>query len=157
MKMRVLAIAAIAALSFGAGALTAHHSTDATFELENLKILNGVVSSVRWVNPHTYLFMDVTTCKTDNYAVEAGSPAGMYRVGLDRDALKPGTPVSILSAPAKKNYTTSNPEVMERAKAQHFVLGGCMTMPSGEKFEYGEGPRCPKPAKAIPEEGVFTR
>jgi Family of unknown function (DUF6152) len=160
MKMRFLEIIAVATLCFGAGVLSAHHSTDVTFDLDNLKILKGVISSVRWTNPHTYLFMDVTTCKVDNYAVEMGSPSAMYRSGLSRDILLPGMPVSILSAPAKRNYTTSIPEVMDRAKLQHFVLGGCLTRTSGERLDYGEALRCPNPPttpRPVPEEGVFLR
>ena len=157
MKARFLGIVAIATLSFFAGILSAHHATDAVFDLDKLTVLKGIVSGVSWVNPHTYMFMDVTTCKVDNWAVELGSLPAMYRVGLNKEGLKPGMALSVLSAPAKRTTDARIPEAEEAAKARRFVLGGCLTLPDGRKVEYPEGPACPKPVKAIPEEGVFLK
>jgi hypothetical protein len=159
MKPRFFEILAIAAVSFCAGSLVAHHSTSAGFDLEDLTWRKGVITDVRWANPHTFMFMDVTTCKVDNWAVELGSRVAMDRAGLSRNNLKPGIAISVLSAPAKSvsSAPSSQQDVVERAQLKHFVLGGCLTLPSGERVEYGEGPSCPKPPRTIPEEGVFTR
>ena len=154
MKTRFLLVSAIA-VGFCSGVFFSHHTTSVIFDLANLKTLRGVITNVDLRNPHAYMFMDVTSCKVDNYAVELVSPATLYRVGLDRNALKPGTPISILTAHAQRNYTTSHPDVMARAKTQHFVLGGCITLPSGRKIEYEGGPACPTPVKPIPEEGIL--
>ena len=117
MKVRFLGIVAIAALSFCAGPLVAHHSTDPVFDLANPIILKGVIANVSWLNPHTYMFMDVTTCKVDNWAVELGSRPAMDRAGLTRNTFKPGMAISVLSAPAKRSSTGPLPEVAERAKS----------------------------------------
>ena len=159
MKPRFFGIVAIAVASFCAGSLVAHHSTSANFDLDNLTLRRGVITEVRWANPHTYMMMDVTTCKVDNWAVELGSRVAMDRAGLSRNNLKPGVAISVLSAPARgvSSAPSSQPDVGERAQLKHFVLGGCLTLPTGENVEYGEGPSCPKPPRTIPEEGVFTR
>jgi len=157
MRVRFLGTLAIAALGFFTGTLVAHHSTEAYFDLNKLLVLKGIVSSVSWMNPHSYMFMDVTTCRVDNWAVELASPPTMQRIGLNRDTLKPGMAISILSAPAKRDSDVSLPDVAERAKAKHFVLGGCVTLSSGDKVQNPEGPECPKPVRTIPEEGVFIR
>jgi len=149
MKKRVLGIAAIAALSFCAGTLLAHHSTATYFDLNTTYLLKGVISKIVWKNPHMYAFMDVTTCKTDNWAVELGSLPAMTTAGLSRNTLQMGMPISIFSSPAKFASTSELPEADAAWKAKHFVLGGCMTLPGGKTIEYPDGPRCKRPAQDI--------
>ena len=150
MKRRFLGIATISALSFAVGSLWGHHTTETYFDLSTTYILKGVITSVAWRNPHMYAFMDVTTCKADNWAVELGSLPEMTRAGLARDTLQKGMPVSIYAAPAKFASTSGLPEADAAWKERHFVLGGCMTLPDGKQIEYSDGPRCKRPAKDIP-------
>lgn len=145
MKKHLLGIAVVAILAFCAGSLWAHHSTETYFDLSTTYLLRGVVSSVAWRNPHAYAFMDVTTCKTDNWAVELGSLPALTRAGLSRDTLQKGMPISIYASPAKFASTSGLPEVDAAWKAKHLVLGGCMNLPDGRKIEYEDGPRCARP------------
>ncbi|HZI51515.1 MAG TPA: DUF6152 family protein [Terriglobia bacterium] len=149
MKKRFLGIAAIAALSFCVGSLWGHHTTEVYFDLNTTYLLKGVITSVAWRNPHAYAFMDVTTCKKDNWAVELGSLPAMTRAGFSRDTLQKGMPISIYASPAKFASNAGLPEVDAAWKDKHFVLGGCMTLPDGKQIEYEDGPRCKRPAQDI--------
>ena len=57
----------------------AHHSFSAEFDSNKRVQLEGIITSVKWQNPHVYFYVDVkdkTTNKVTNYAVELGSPNG---------------------------------------------------------------------------------
>ena len=149
MNRRFFTIAVTAALFFCAGALVAHHSTETNFDLSTTYLLRGVISGVSWANPHLYAFMDVTTCKTDPWAVELGSPNTMNRAGLRRDMLQKGTPISVYASPAKFASASGLPGIEEAWKSKHLVLGGCMTLADGTKIEYSDGPKCSRPKQDV--------
>jgi hypothetical protein len=105
MKARALAMV-VASLTLVAVAIPvfAHHSFSAEFDREKRITLNGVITSVKWQNPHVYFYIDVkdqATSKVTNYAVEMGSPNGVLGGGLSRDILKVGMVVSLNGTLAK--------------------------------------------------------
>jgi hypothetical protein len=78
--------------------LSAHHSVAATFDIDRIVALRGVVGEVRWLNPHATFSLEVA----DNAAgapaiwdVELPSPIALLRRGFKRDDLKPGSNITI--------------------------------------------------------------
>ena len=105
--------AAIAALALVALAIPAfaHHSFSAEFDGNKRVSLTGVITSVKWQNPHVYFYIDVTdpnTKKVTNYGVELGSPNGVLGNGLSRDILKVGMVVSLNGSMAKDGSNKLN-------------------------------------------------
>src|SRR5262249_6867516 len=149
MKKRFLGVAAITLLAFFAGTLWGHHSVETYFDLNTTYLLRGVVSGMDFRNPHAYAFMDVTTCKKDNWAVELGSPNAMMRLGFARDTLRAGMPISVYASPARFASSANIPAVDEAWKGKHLVLGGCMTLPDGKQIESPDGPRCTRPKQDV--------
>lgn len=75
----------------------AHHSIAAAFDESKSVTLRGVVTKFEWLNPHVYLFMDVsgTGGRTTNWAIEYDGTLDLKRVGWRRDMVRVGDVVTI--------------------------------------------------------------
>jgi hypothetical protein len=69
-----------------------HHSFAAEFDANKPVRLEGIITSVDWVNPHITIHLDV---KSDEWSVEASSPNALSRRGLSKSRLTPGLKVVI--------------------------------------------------------------
>jgi len=81
----------------------AHHSFSAIFDAAKPVTITGTVTRVEWMNPHTWIYLDV---KKDDGGVEAwqfelGSPNRLMRYGWNQDSLPTGTTVTIAGSRAR--------------------------------------------------------
>ena len=96
---------------FSAVPAFAHHSVQAQFDIHKTFTVSGTVAKVEWINPHSYLTINVTgpDSKVQKWAFELGGPGALRRAGMsreDRGGLKPGDPVTITALAAKDGSTT---------------------------------------------------
>jgi hypothetical protein len=90
--------------SFGAPAF-AHHS-QAMFDNSREILIEGTVARFDWVNPHMYLIVE-TKGPDGQPALVEGEGLGITQAlvdGLDREALKPGTPVVMRANPNRGGW-----------------------------------------------------
>lgn len=81
--------------------LNAHHST-APFDMQRDSTITGIVAEFRWMNPHSYIYLDVTDPSgTHRWKLEAEALNLLRRNGWTKDSLKPGDEISCLGARAK--------------------------------------------------------
>jgi hypothetical protein len=75
-KLRI----ALILLAFAASTGVAHHSVTGQFDPEQRIQLVGVVTKVDWINPHTYLHLEVTNVDgtTESWRLET-APTAMLR------------------------------------------------------------------------------
>jgi Family of unknown function (DUF6152) len=97
---------AVFALVLASVPASAHHSVQAQFDLDKPITLKGVVTKVEWINPHSYLYLDVTDSagKLKHWAFEMAGPGALRKAGLsraDRGGLKVGDTVGINGVLAK--------------------------------------------------------
>ena len=56
----MIRFAALAVLPLAAGATLAHHGTNGQFDHSKSIEVSGIVTKLRFVNPHSYVYFDVT-------------------------------------------------------------------------------------------------
>src|SRR2546428_61881 len=64
----------------------AHHSFSAEFDLKKPIHFTGTLTKVEWVNPHTWLHVDVKAPdgQVTSWMLEAGTPNVLFRRGLTK-------------------------------------------------------------------------
>ena len=77
--------------------LSAHHSFAAEFDANRPVNFTGTITRMEWVNPHVWLHLDVKKPdgSVENWAFEAGTPSVLFRRGLTKNSLLPGTVVVV--------------------------------------------------------------
>jgi hypothetical protein len=128
----VSALAVALGLAFGVAPLLAHHSFAAEFDGTKAVDLTGTVTKVDWVNPHSWIYIDV---KSDdgtvaNWGLETGPPNVLYRGGWRRDTVKPGDSISVHGFVAKDG--------------SHTLAARQVTTPDGRKLFAGSPDNGPK-------------
>src|SRR5262245_41748683 len=81
----------------------AHHAFSAEFDANRPVELRGTVVKMEWVNPHTWLHVDVKQKdgKLQRWMVEGGPPNSLLRRGFNKKSLVAGTEVLIEEFQAK--------------------------------------------------------
>ena len=87
------AAAAAVALALPAAA---HHS-HGNYDVNNYTHLEGRVSELLWVNPHTWIYLEVTdeSGQPTIWALEGGSPGALTRGGWQPDSIKAGDTIKV--------------------------------------------------------------
>lgn len=64
----------------------AHHAVQAQFDFDKPIALTGILTKVEWINPHSYMFLDVKddNGKVKKWALELVGPGGLRKAGLSR-------------------------------------------------------------------------
>jgi uncharacterized protein DUF6152 len=94
-----------------AGVAAAHHAVQAQFDVKKKVTITGSVVKVEWINPHSYLTVDVKDAdgKTQRWAFEMAGPGALHRSGMsraDRGGLKQGDQVTVSGLASKDGSNT---------------------------------------------------
>jgi len=93
----------------------AHHSFSAEFDTAKPVKLEGTVVKMDWVNPHTWLYIDVKKPDgtVEHWQVEGGAPGVLLRAGWTKNTLAEGTRVIVNGHQAKDGAFRANSSNIE--------------------------------------------
>src|SRR6187397_883560 len=104
----------------------AHHSFAAEFDAKKPVKLRGTVVKMEWINPHSWIHMDVkdpVTGKVERWMIEGGAPNALLRRGWTKNSLTEGTEILVEGFQAKDGANRAN--------------GRDITFPDGKKLFVG--------------------
>jgi hypothetical protein len=128
MTLKTCCVTAALVVGMAAPTVVAHHSFSAEFDITKTVKVTGKVSSVRWSNPHAWIYIDVQgeDGKVVNWAFETATANALYRRGWRREDLEPGTVVTAEGWLARNGTPTANT--------------GSITLPDGRRLFAGSAP-----------------
>ena len=125
MRHTDIAILAAFALSVTATAVLAHHSFSAEFDVNKPIKLQGTVKRVQWINPHTWIYIDVKKPDgtIEEWGIEAGTPNTLFRLGFTREALPVGAEIVVDGYEARDGAKRANGRNMTLADGRKLFMG----------------------------------
>jgi hypothetical protein len=124
-------VAAVLWFAFGMKGMqaVAHHAFSAEFDPNRPVLLRGPIVRVEWVNPHTWIHLEVTNddgSKT-TWMVEGGTPNTLLRRGLSRDTILPGTNIVVDGYQSKDRSARANGRDITFEDGRKFFMGSSGT------------------------------
>jgi hypothetical protein len=137
-------IAGAALLVASEAPLIAHHSFAAEFDVNKQVTIKGKVVKVEWVNPHSWIHVDVTgpDGKVERWAVEGAAPNALTRRGWTKNSLPIGIDITIEGFQAKDGSFRANAREVIFPDGTKLFIGSTGTgAPDEDKPGRGRGGR----------------
>lgn len=79
------------------GTAMAHHAFSAEFDAKKPIKLQGTVTKMEWVNPHSWMHLDVKRKdgKTEAWMIELGPPGALVRRGWSKQSIPVGMELNV--------------------------------------------------------------
>jgi hypothetical protein len=107
----------------------AHHAFAAEFSADRPITLRGTVTQVDWINPHTWVHIDVkdSAGKVTRWMVEGGPPNSLIRRGFTKDALPLGAEIVVQGFQARDGSSRANGRDVTFADGRKLFMGSSGT------------------------------
>ncbi|PYR51834.1 MAG: hypothetical protein DMF89_04555 [Acidobacteria bacterium] len=121
----------VVAISVGLGTppVAAHHAFSAEFDANRPVQLEGVVTRMEWVNPHSWIHIDVKKPDgtVEKWMIEGGTPNTLIRRGLRKQDLLPGTEIKVDGYQSKDGALRANGRNLTLANGRALFMGSSGT------------------------------
>jgi len=120
---------AIAGLVLTAGSVAAHHSFAAEFDANAPVTLRGIVTEMEWVNPHSWIHLDVKEPDgtISKWMIESATPNTLLRRGFTKATLTAGTEIVVVGYRAKNGKNRANGRDLMLPDGKRLFLGSSGT------------------------------
>lgn len=130
--------ALVVGLFVGAVPAFAHHSFAAEYDATKPVTLTGTITRIEWINPHAWIYLDVTGTdgQVVNWALELPAPHSLFRRGWKKTDLSVGSEVTVRGYLAKDG-------------SQHAAARN-ITLPDGSKLSADLSGPTQRPSREAP-------
>jgi uncharacterized protein DUF6152 len=120
----------------------AHHSFAAEFDANQPVTLQGTITKMEWINPHSWLHIAVKNADgtTTAWMIEGATPNTLLRRGYTREAVKTGTEVTVVGYRAKNGANRANGRDLILPDGSRLFMGSPGTGAPGGDGEAGAEP-----------------
>jgi len=124
-----LLLIVIAALAMATSRTLAHHAFAAEFDSTKPIKLRGTVVKMEWINPHTWLHLDVKRPdgKIERWMIEGGPPNALYRRGFTQKSLPVGAELLVEGFRAKDGSLKGNGRELTFSDGRRLFVGSSGT------------------------------
>jgi uncharacterized protein DUF6152 len=129
----VCMVVAVGLLSLAAP-LNAHHSFAAAYDDKKPINLQGTVTKVELVNPHSWIWLDVKgkDGTVTNWGIEGGPPINLFRNGFTKASLPVGTEIKLFGYQAKSGESRGVGVFVEYLDGRKVFMGGSAPGANGQ-------------------------
>ena len=121
-------IAVLLLLAPAIAPVSAHHAFSSEFDSQKPIKLTGTVKKVEWINPHSWITIDVRQANgsVQTWEIEAGAPNSMFRRGFNRNSLPIGTQIVVNGYQAKDGRQRANGRDLTLPDGKRLFLGSSL-------------------------------
>jgi hypothetical protein len=126
---RLVAVFVVCLLGFGATPVLAHHAFASEFDAKKPIRFTGTVTKMEWINPHAWIHVSVKKPDgtVEEWMIEAGTPNTLFRRGLTKNSLLPGTEVVVDGYQAKDGALRANGRDLTLPNGKTLLIGSAGT------------------------------
>ena len=104
----------------------AHHAFASEYDIDKPITLDGTVSKIEWINPHSWIYVAVLDHKTNketDWSIEFGSVNALLRRGLRKTDFAVGQKVTVKGYLAKNGRPIANASAVTLQDGRNFLTG----------------------------------
>jgi len=116
---------------------SSHHSFAAEFDADQPVELEGTITRMEWINPHTWMHIEVENedGSMTAWMIEGGTPNTLFRRGFTTESVKAGTEVTIFGYRARNGANRANGRDLVLPDGSRLFMGSPGTGAPGDEEE----------------------
>ena len=129
MRRMIAVVVASMVVALATVPVAAHHAFSAEFDANRPLHVEGVVTKMEWINPHSWIHVDVTNDDgtVTSWMFEGGTPNTLLRRGFTKNSLLPGTEIIVDGYQAKDGTNKGNGRDLTFTDGRKLFLGSSGT------------------------------